>query len=97
MNLDLKLLSRRFSQAEAGEPVSTEEVSPYLLEHLIRPLLSGEKVRYGDIDYDKFEDIDLRVASGYCDDLWQVANKLEQCVGDIAKTEPTARRVRAFC
>lgn len=97
MNLDLKQLSKRFSQAEAGEPVSTEEVNPYLLEHLIRPLLRNEPVRYGDIDYDAFEDIDLRIASGYCNDLWQVANKLEQFVGDIASTQPAARRVRVFC
>lgn len=97
MNLDLKLLTRRFSQANAGEPVPTEEVNLYLLEQVIRPLLSGEKVRYGDIDYDAFEDVDLRVASSYCDDIFQVVYKLEQFVGDIANTQPAARRMRTFC
>ncbi len=97
MNLDLKLLSKRFSQAAAGEPVSTEEVNPYLLEYLIRPLLRGARVCYGDIDYDEFEDIDLRVASGYCDDLCAVSYKMEQFVGDIANVAPAAHRARAFC
>lgn len=97
MNLDIKLLTHRFSHAKEGEPVSTAEVSPYLLEHVIRPLMRGEKVRYGDIDYDQFEDVDLRVASGYCEDIYCVARKLEQFVGDISNTESAARRTRVFC
>lgn len=97
MNLDLKLLTKRFLQAEEEESVSAEEVNPYLLEYVIRPLLRGETVRYGEIDYGEFEDFDLRAASHYCDGIYSVAHRLEQFAGDVANTAPAPLRQRVFC
>ena len=97
LKLDLNLLQMRFSQAEQTETVSTENVNPYLLEHIIRPLLRGETIRYGDVDYDRFEDEDLRSASGYCDEIGHTEYKLSQLQNDIAGLNPCACKLRTFC
>lgn len=97
MKMDLKLLSQHFSQAPEGPSVSAEGVNPYLLEHVLEPYLRGEKVRYGDIDYEAFEDIELRAFSEYCENLYDAAYKLEQFTGTLANTRPEARRLQTFC
>lgn len=97
MKLDLKLLSARFFQAEDGPPVPTEGVNPYLLEHVLHPYMREEPVRYGEIDYDAFEDDELRCFSNYCEELYSAAYKLNQFSKTVASACPEARRQRAFC
>ena len=97
MKLDLKLLSTRFFQAPDGPPASTEGVNPYLLEHILKPYMREETVLYGDIDFDAFEDDDLRRLENYCEELHDAAAKLDQFVGAVAKTHPESRKQRAFC
>lgn len=32
--------------------IPTDQISPYLVEHFITPILQGRKVLYGDLDFD---------------------------------------------
>ena len=34
--------------------IPTDQISPYLVEHFIAPILQGRKVLYGDLDFDLF-------------------------------------------
>lgn len=34
--------------------IPTDQISPYLVEHFITPILQGRKVLYGDLDFDLF-------------------------------------------
>lgn len=97
MKLDLKLLSIRFFQAPEGPPVSTEGVNPYLLEHVVWPLIREEKVCYGDLDYSAFEDDDLQRLSNYCDELYRAGAKLDQLSAALFNIEPEACKQRIFC
>ncbi len=97
MKLDLKLLSIRFFQAQEGPPVPTEGVSPYLLEHVLKPYIRNETVRYGDLDYDAFEDDELQRFSEYCGELYNAAYKLDQFSDTMSKTRPEPCKRRVFC
>jgi len=97
MKMDLKLLKTRFFQAAEGPPVSTDGVNPYLLEHILKPHLRGKPVRYGDIDYDAFENDDLYRFSEYCEELNAAGSRLDQFTGTLAAIEPEACKKRTFC
>ena len=46
----------------------SQEISPYLVEHLIDPVLHGKTVFYGDLDFDRFT----------LDEIEQVADLVEK-------------------
>jgi hypothetical protein len=93
----LKQLAERISQAEESPPVPTEGVNPYLIESVLKPLLKDEPLRYGDIDYDAFDDEDLRDLAEYCEALYRTASHLNGFEREIVRTRPEARRIRVFC
>lgn len=97
MKLDLELLSMLFFQAQEGPPVSTEGVNPYLLENVLKPFLRRETLRYGDLDYDAFEDDDLHRFSEYCRELYDAGSKLDQLSATMSKTQPEPCKQRMFC
>ncbi len=97
MKLDLKLLSAHFLQARESPAVSNEGVSEYLLEHFLKPYVREEKPVYGDLDYDAFDDDDLRVLWRYCEALEEAGNKLNRLSVALSEAAPEACRRRAFC
>ena len=97
MKLHLKDLYREFGKAKEGETVPSKEVNPYLLENVLRPALQGEAPMLGDIDYEQFDLKDIGALSDYYDNMWQVAEKLEQFVGAVTSFAPIPGRERRFC
>ena len=97
MNLDLYALRQSLQDAKEEEIVSTKNVNPYLLNEVLKPLLSGKKLCYGDIDYTQFEADDLRTLADHYDRRCSAIHQLKALVGVIAEAEPSACRNRAFC
>ena len=95
--VDLKALNQALLSLPAEEIVSTKFVSPYLLEHVIVPLQQNQPVCYGDLDYDQFDDLELRDASGYCDELSRAAYRLEKLAGNIEHVQACPILKRTFC
>lgn len=71
--------------------------NPYLIETIIKPLLAGKSVKYGDIDFSEFELDELRTAAGYCDDISRTSEKLKSLVANISGAEAAACKTRLFC
>lgn len=65
MNIEISRLTRNLRAAEPEKTVPDREVNPYLLNVLLKRLLDGENVAYGEVDFSKFEADDLRVVSYY--------------------------------
>ncbi len=95
--INLSAMSALLNGLPEEELVPTNGVNPYLLEHVIRALLQGKKVRYGDLDYDQFEDQDLRLACRYCDELESKERELLRLADQIQCTNACAVKLRAFC
>lgn len=95
--VNLKTLNQALLRLPAEEIVSTKFVSPYLLEHVIIPLQQNRSVCYGDLDYDQFDDLELRDASGYCDKLEGASCHLKRLEDAIAHTTACPIKQRAFC
>ena len=97
MMIDMTRLLRNLSSAKAEETVPTEEVQSYLLENIIKPLMNGVKLRYGDVDFSKFDIDDLRAAASYCESLGEMSHRLEGVVENITKVRALSCKSRAFC
>jgi len=77
--------------------VDASEVNTYLLNEVLRPVLAGKEICYGDIDYSQFCVDDINDIAEHYEKLYRVANKLKALVGSIADANPAACKHRAFC
>ena len=97
MQVDLNALRRKLKEALPEDTVNASEVNPYLLNEVLRPMLAGTELCYGDIDYSKFDADDLQVIARYCQTRNHVIEVLKNLVGNIIKAVPAACSSRAFC
>ena len=98
MLVDLHVLHKNLSELPSGEEtVDSTEVHPYLLNEILRPILAGTSVCYGDIDYSQFDADDLPVISDYCDMRERVMYKLQEYVNGLVKARASACMGKAFC
>ena len=97
MNIEISRLVRNLRAAEPEKTVPDREVNPYLLNVLLKRLLDGEDVTYGEVDFSKFEADDLRVVSYYCQELGRMTYHLSQLIGGLDNAAPYCCKTRAFC
>lgn len=97
MLIDLKTLCESIKQKESEDCVPTGDVNPYLYNEVLKPMLEGKALTYGEIDFSMFDTDDLRVISHYCDERESLSYKLEGLVGQIASVKPAACTKRAYC
>lgn len=97
MLVNLDTLRKALSETPTEEMVDSSEVNTYLLNEVLRPILAGKELCYGDIDFSKFDSDDVRYISHYCDERGRVSAKLLRYSSSIVKAEASASRDRAFC
>ena len=96
MLLDLQVLQASLNELPSEETVDSSEVNPYLLNEVLRPLLSGKVLHYGDIDFSEFDADDLRVISDYCDKRDHAMCGLQKIVTGLVEARASACKSRAF-
>lgn len=97
MKLDLDLLVMRLIKEKEGSVLPTNGCNGYLINDVLLPLMQGELVPFGAIDYDAFDEADIGSLAEYNESVYRLTRVLEQAVEKIADIKPTARRVRQFC
>ena len=97
MLLDLNVLRKALLQAPREETVDSSDVNPYLLNEVLQPMLAGKVLRYGEIDYSRFDADDLRTIAYYCQARSRVIAGLYSLIGGIAEAPPAACKSRVFC
>lgn len=97
MKISMKVFMEELKQTEPEEAVSSEGLSPYLQQHIIEPMRQGIPVRYGEIDYEQFDDMDLRRAAGYCAALEMLSYRLEGLAEQVRRADACAVKQRVFC
>ena len=97
MDIDLKKLERNLWQAKHEKTVPDEHLNPYLQNVLLRRLMAGEDVTYGEIDFSQFEADDLRVLEGYIKRWDNMTSKLSGLIERVDRAEPFRCAARSFC
>lgn len=97
MQIDLKVFCSDIRQAEAENCLNKENVSPYLMQNLFIPYITGKDVRLDSLDYDAFTLSDMETLYEYLNDAGNVEQKLEPMRNGLLKCGPVARKIRAFC
>ena len=97
MQLDLNKLFQTLRTIQEEEMLDASEVNPYLLNKVLKPLLDGKELCYGDIDFSAFERDDLRVLSDYCDRRSNLSSQLQKLTEVLIGGKPAACKGRAFC
>ena len=97
MDLNLKALCAALQKVTPEETVPSDHVNPYLLNEVLTPLLRGVELRYGDIDFSRFNVDDLRSLAGYCEERDRILYKFGNLFKVLDTAAPAACRQRAFC
>ena len=93
IHLDLKLLTAILGIAEPMDTNIPADVNHYLAELLLLP----SAVRFGDIDFDAFEESDLPDFEEYCDRISSRNHHVRQVDSAVVRIPPVPLRRRQFC
>lgn len=97
MKIDLSTLVKNLNGLPHVPASELENVSPYVLTHILEPLKTDDYVRFADLDFGAFteEDLDdLRDALSVVEDRQYRLNRL---CGTFCNSEPKAAAQRKFC
>lgn len=97
LKVDLSVMDHELQQLRDEEIVPTAHLNAYLCAAVIVPVMDGCPVRYGDLDYDQFDDLDIQMASEYCDALGDRMRELARLSAAISDLDACAIKRRAFC
>ena len=94
LHLDIEGVAHTLSQAESV--TATENPHEYLMKHLVDPILRGNEVLVGDLNFTAFDEIDVTKAADWCEHLEQLfvaASRLYQRLDGLS---PSAREIAFF-
>lgn len=97
MKLDLDLLVMRLLLEQEGTAFPPASCNEYLIDHVFLPLLRGESVPFGAIDYTAFDEDDIWALYEYNEAVHRIAQALGETVGRVETISPIARPVRQYC
>ena len=97
MLVALHVLQKTLSGLPEEETVDSSEVHPYLLNEILRPILAGKSVCYGNIDFSRFDADDLWVISDYCDRREKTMHKLRVYINRLVEAKASSSMGKAFC
>lgn len=97
MKLDLNLLVARLIEEKEGSILPQSRCNKYLMDRVFLPLLRGETVPFGSIDYDAFDEEDIGSLAEYNDLVYRLTRALEQVLEKMSDIKPAARPIRQFC
>ena len=97
LKIDMSAMDRNLRNLPDEEMIPTTHLNPYLLASIIHPILNGETIRYCEVDYNQFDDLDLQNACDYCSDLNRKAYQLAGLSRAVWNTEACAISQRIFC
>lgn len=97
MKIDLSKLLKGLEALPHMPVPEPENISPYVLTHILEPLKTDDYVSFADLDFGAFteEDLDdLRDALSAAEDRQYRLNRL---CGTFCRSEPKAAAQRKFC
>ncbi len=94
--IDLSRLIRNLCGVKAEED-HCEELNQYLYDEVFRPLLSGEPLRVGALDYEAFTLDDITELYRYWEDVQGGISSMEYLVKTLCHATPTSTAAPVFC
>lgn len=96
MEIEVKKLAEQFRRSEE-EPFEDVYVSPYVMEHIFKPLLRDERLHFADLDFSRFDQEDLTDLCNYVGKRDSYHENLCSLNAIFCAAVPTSARTRAFC
>lgn len=96
IGIDTKKLTSLLHDAPEGKSVNTDEVNPYLLDHLLPILRSGRCPSISEIDFDEFEAWDLQRLGGYIWDFARASYTMTGITTTVCQTQALVTKERTF-
>ena len=97
MLIDLHELRMQLAEAPQEYPLDTSELNPYLVKEVLAPLLVGKTLRYGDIDFTRFEAVDVYQVKNWYGELESIQGTLQGYLQSVGNAPPDFCNHRAFC
>ncbi|RKJ83011.1 hypothetical protein D7X33_00725 [Butyricicoccus sp. 1XD8-22] len=94
LHLDMEGAAHALSQAEPA--TAPENPHEYLMKHLIEPILRGNEVLVGDLDFSAFDEIDVTKAADWCEHLEQLFVAADRLHKRLDGLSPSARKTAFF-
>lgn len=97
MELDFQRMGEAFRRIESADTFPKGEVNAYLWNELVLPLLQGGTLRFGDIDFSRFQADDLHLVEERCAAMERASGKLADLTERLVCLPCAAIQGRAYC
>ena len=95
--INLKLLVSALNEAKEETTFPACNVSEYVMEHIYKPLLRGERVAFSDLDFSAFDDDDLQALEHWLEEQDHRHSRLANLNLVFCEAVPVSAAARAFC
>ena len=96
MKVDLKRLSEQLTSAEESA-ISLPEITPYVREHIYKPLLESDTLLLTSLDFSRFSLDDIVDLRDWLEEKHQAKERLKDINGIFCRADPVSVRMRSFC
>lgn len=96
MKVDLKRLSEQLTSAEEST-ISLPEITPYVREHIYKPLLESDTLLLTSLDFSRFSLDDIVDLRDRLEEKHQAKERLKDINGIFCRADSVSNRERAFC
>ncbi len=97
MKIDLRGLAEALACVGKEQTFDFPVVSDYVLKHIYEPLSKDEPVLFADLDFEAFNEEDLRFLADWIDEQEHAFNQLCRLSEHFSSAAPVSAAVRAFC
>lgn len=97
MTLDLDGLVQKLSMLPHVHASVMEDVSPYVLTHILKPLKENGTVSFCDLDFDAFCDEDLEELLQALSEEESIAENIKRLMQTLCAARPKASSKQLFC
>ena len=97
MHIEASGLVAALKEAPEAQVLPRQMVSDYMVEHIYIPLRRGMPLLFEELDFDAFDEDDVRALENWLSQLDELTHKLDTLAEIFHAAGPVSRPGRAFC
>ena len=97
MKLDLSMLVKNLNALPHMPVPEPENISPYVLTHILAPLKNDDCIRFADLDFEAFTEEDIDSLYGALSEAEDREHRLNHLRSTFDHSNPKAAAQRKFC
>ena len=97
MHIEASGLVAALKEAPEAQVLPHHMLSDYMVEHIYIPLRRGMPLLFEELDFDAFDEDDVRALENWLSQLDELTYNLDSLVKIFHAADPVSRPGRAFC